>query len=582
MNNDKQMLLEAVKRDGLALRHASEPLRNDPHIVREAVKQDGLALRHASEPLRNDAQIVLEAVKQDGSALADASEPLRSDAQIVLEAVKQWGGALAYASKSLRNDPQIVLEAVKQWGGVLADASEPLRNDAQIVLEAVKQHGCALKRASEPLRNDAQIVLEAVKQNGLALEHASKLLQNNPQIVLEAVKQDGRALQHAAEPLQNDLRIVIEAVRKNGRALRHASEPLQNNPQIVLEAVKQNGRALAYASEPLRNDAQIVIEAVKQDGDALRHASAHLRQRFGSTSEQFVANIVAHQHNLAERASTAERPAKKRKLDPEVERRLASMMQVRENVAAPPLRTLGESAFLKCYDSLPAPRTGRQLWTNPLEAVADGLPTGFRRDTWEQVLRKIDQTQHASTVLGRAGAACVRLWSENAVFRLVQQVVLMDDVALLEPMMPFIKCLNAFILDKRGLLKHTTTAYRASRMSRAQADALRVGEKYRLGMYVATSTRKCATGSLKEWQEREMGGSTRYSWQFTIPKGCHQATEIHEVSAYGDEHEVLLVPYSAILVTGIRFDKGSGMTEVSADVLVDSYIEPLDLPTITA
>ena len=41
--------------------------------------------------------------------------------------------------------------------------------------------------------------------------------------------------------------------------------------------------------------------------------------------------------------------------------------------------------------------------------------------------------------------------------------------------------------------------------------------------------------------------------------------------------------YSAILVTNLAFDKGSGMTVVSADVLVDSgdlNAAPLDLPTI--
>ncbi len=167
-------------------------------------------------------------------------------------------------------------------------------------------------------------------------------------------------------------------------------------------------------------------------------------------------------------------------------------------------------------------------------------------------------------------------------FRLVQQVVLTDDAALLERTMPFIKCLSAFILDERGLLKRKTTAYRASRMSKAQADMLRVGEKYRLGMYVATSTRKSATSGLKEWQEGEMGGAAQYSWKFSIPSGCRQATKIDEVSAYGNEHEVLLVPYSAILVTGIILDKASGMIEVSADVLEDSYAEPLDLPTIAA
>lgn len=40
--------------------------------------------------------------------------------------------------------------------------------------------------------------------------------------------------------------------------------------------------------------------------------------------------------------------------------------------------------------------------------------------------------------------------------------------------------------------------------------------------------------------------------------------------------------YSAILVTAVQYDKESGATMVSADVLVDSYEEKLDLPTVTA
>ena len=94
----------------------------------------------------------------------------------------------------------------------------------------------------------------------------------------------------------------------------------------------------------------------------------------------------------------------------------------------------------------------------------------------------------------------------------------------------------------------------------------------------------------------------RLQFIFTIPAGCRQATMISQVSHYSDEEEVLIVPYrcvrrdcprflatcvsqkalccSAILVTGIAFDKGSGMTVVSADVLPDSYDRPEDLPTI--
>ena len=168
---------------------------------------------------------------------------------------------------------------------------------------------------------------------------------------------------------------------------------------------------------------------------------------------------------------------------------------------------------------------------------------------------------------------------------MLQQIVLMDDGALLARMMPFIRCLNSFLLCRKGLLKQKTTVYRASRMTHAQFKMLQVGERYRMCMYVATSTKREVTRGLQEWQEQEMGEAgegLRYSWQFTIPTGCRQATNIQKVSGYGNEHEVLLVPYSAILVTAITLDKASGMIEVSADVLEDSYDEPLDLQTTVA
>ena len=127
-----------------------------------------------------------------------------------------------------------------------------------------------------------------------------------------------------------------------------------------------------------------------------------------------------------------------------------------------------------------------------------------------------------------------------------------------------------------------TTVYRASRMTKAQERQIHPGRKYRLGMFVATSTSEAAAEGLMGWQAGEMGSEVKYRWRFTIPKGCRQATKISDVSAYANEHEVLLVPYSAILVTGKSFDKETGMIQVDAEVLPDSMLEPLDLPTVTA
>ena len=42
------------------------------------------------------------------------------------------------------------------------------------------------------------------------------------------------------------------------------------------------------------------------------------------------------------------------------------------------------------------------------------------------------------------------------------------------------------------------------------------------------------------------------------------------------------MPFSAILVTKKEFSTDTGMMEISANVLKDSYEEKLDLPTVPA
>ena len=84
---------------------------NNKNVVLEVVKQNGLALQFASEKLQDDKNVVLEAVKQNGWALAYASENLRDDKDIVLEAVKQNEWALQFASEELRIDKDIQIAA---------------------------------------------------------------------------------------------------------------------------------------------------------------------------------------------------------------------------------------------------------------------------------------------------------------------------------------------------------------------------------------------------------------------------------------------------------------------------------------
>ena len=89
-------VLAAVKKQGLALKYASDRLKADPRIVETAVRQNGAALAYAPSNFRDDRTTVRAAVQQSGMALEFASPQFQKDRSIVLEAVADgelyiWG-----------------------------------------------------------------------------------------------------------------------------------------------------------------------------------------------------------------------------------------------------------------------------------------------------------------------------------------------------------------------------------------------------------------------------------------------------------------------------------------------------------
>ncbi len=87
-NNDKDVVLAAVKQWGWVIRFASNELKNDREVVMTAIQQwCGYALQYASDELRNDKDVVMAAVQKDGMALKYVSNELKNDKEIILTAV---------------------------------------------------------------------------------------------------------------------------------------------------------------------------------------------------------------------------------------------------------------------------------------------------------------------------------------------------------------------------------------------------------------------------------------------------------------------------------------------------------------
>ena len=343
LKNKKEVVLAAVRNDGMALQHASPGMRGEPEVVLAAVMSDGMALKHASpkckdtfkivktavihdemaidyasprlkekesirkiiesksaeekwtnhpyRPLKKerpgenekdfweDRDKVLEAVGNDGKLLIHAAR-FKNDEDVVIAAVSNYGEALEWASRTLKNEPGVVEPAIANTGRAFQHASGRLRNLREYALIAVRTYGQALEFTSYKNKMDEELVLVAVKNDGLALHYAPEL-QDNETIVEAAVKQNGMALEFASPRLKDDETTVKAAIDQEGRALRFASPRLQDDESIVLAAVSRDGTALKFASPRLQNTESIVLAAVRRDGMALQYAEDMIKNDNG-------------------------------------------------------------------------------------------------------------------------------------------------------------------------------------------------------------------------------------------------------------------------------------------------------------
>jgi len=153
-----------------------------------------------------DKEVMLEAVRKDGFFFGLAADELRSNYELFAIAVQQDGLALAHASKELRATREVVMTAVKQTGCALAFAASHLKADHELVLTAVRQDGRSLEFASIDLQDDHEVVLTAVKESSMALRYASENLRANPMIALTAIMKDPSAIQFVSPELQQEIK----------------------------------------------------------------------------------------------------------------------------------------------------------------------------------------------------------------------------------------------------------------------------------------------------------------------------------------------------------------------------------------
>ena len=116
LRNDRDVVLAGLaNEDGghTCLEYVSEELRKDKELVLFAMRQGGWL--QFVPFFQNDRDVVLAAVRSCGVSLEFASEALQNDKDIVLAAMQENGYGLQYASEALRDDEEIVSAAVRGY-----------------------------------------------------------------------------------------------------------------------------------------------------------------------------------------------------------------------------------------------------------------------------------------------------------------------------------------------------------------------------------------------------------------------------------------------------------------------------------
>ncbi|MBA3721693.1 MAG: DUF4116 domain-containing protein [Parachlamydiaceae bacterium] len=130
---DESFIIDLAKVYVDAISLATKDLQSNKEFAIKVVKQNPLSLIRMNN-FCDDKDVVLVAVKLDGLALIAASPRLKNDNEVVKAAVKNDGSALAYASRELQNDSMIVLAAVRNKRYALKFSTEEAKEVVLILL----------------------------------------------------------------------------------------------------------------------------------------------------------------------------------------------------------------------------------------------------------------------------------------------------------------------------------------------------------------------------------------------------------------------------------------------------------------
>jgi len=325
---DRELVLCAVSKSGLNLKHAAYPLRRDEGIVRAAVAENAAAFRYClPSPIKDhllcDRQFVLELAKTAPKTLVYAASTenghgiIKFDRQILLEAI---GKGLEWSNipESLQENKDFVQLALEQNPKLYMDLSEEMRETFEIAFKVVamseeQEMDDVILEATErcPILLSNRYAMTAIVKNWRAdvlqetLQFSPLEIRSDKDIMIEAVKNDSIAFEFCSDELQTDRDIVMAAIDTSPNSLYLVSDTFQRaNPDVVIRAIQNTTRSDLWTTyddvcEEMWSNRDVAMAWLSKGGDYLLD---DFPEEFDSDEELFL-EVVKHNWTEFDNAS---------------------------------------------------------------------------------------------------------------------------------------------------------------------------------------------------------------------------------------------------------------------------------------
>ncbi|EDQ88986.1 uncharacterized protein MONBRDRAFT_8545 [Monosiga brevicollis MX1] len=203
--------------------------------------------------------------------------------------------------------------------------------------------------------------------------------------------------------------------------------------------------------------------------------------------------------------------------------------------------TFHQSHYKRAYDAMgPKPQQRRGASLQVEQALRDNLG--------DEVGDRFFSLHYEEGLT--TAQSVIALWCEDVgVFRTLNDIIIADDARQFQlGWMTFIRILTAFLTRQDHCMDRDRVVWRASSMTRLQADRLFPDMVIRPPMFVSTSALK--SGALKLMRRNK-----RFLLRIHVPAGCRNAAYVDHLSQYQQEHEILIPPYSPFEVISVDFSR---------------------------